>query len=386
LCLRWVFKPQSANTPFFTSIVLGSCQLRELLGLFQLGIKAYFLLYLVIKLNLNGKYLMAKKSFYISLVYLICLLNIEAYKILAADSPAVEAPREKCPRVVSTTPLSSVLVPPTMAPGVYESDDISHILSFPLRHFGSEDIVVFDCDEVLQTGLDPFYFAHYQQKTSLSERLCSQSLPLIDKFDLYRFLTTTYMLIDKRTPLLIKALQLGGIKCIVSTGLSPTILPLLNIDCPSLRLQTLKSLGFDFTKTFSQLPFWGFSTLLDEITAGKASMFKDGVIFSKTPKHITLLELFKKLSFKPKRVVFIDDSLQNVQEMFGAFSERGIECWSYRYSKRESLDLRSRFPKAFFDEYLAKIETFVERLVEGVDVDAFLKDAPDVQLLKLDDS
>lgn len=160
----------------------------------------------------------------------------------------------------------------------------------------------------------------------------------------------------------------------------------LSVDCPSLRVQTLKNLGFNFTTTFPEFSSWNFDTLLEGVTAEKKPVFKDGVIFSTIPKHITLLELFKKLNFKSKRVVFVDDSIQNVKEMFQALSGCGIECWSYHYSKRESLDLQSYFPKAFFDEHLGQLEIFLERLLEGADVDAFLRDAPKVQLLKLDES
>jgi len=257
-----------------------------------------------------------------------------------------------------------------LKPGIYESDNIEIILSHSLKEFGKEDIVIFDVDEVLVTGLDPYYFEHYSKKTALHEKLFSQGQEVIDKFFLYMFLSKPWTCMDENLPKIIKILQQQEVKCIANTALNPTINQQLSIDVPTLRVQTLRSFGVDFSGAFHHLPLWGFDTLDSKHIPKDTPLFKEGVIFSsETPKHISTLEFFKKVGIKPRRILFVDDSLENSQTMYEELNLLGFECYSFFYSKKNSKSLRSYFSDQIFARELKKLELFIEKLLNGEDVD-----------------
>lgn len=279
--------------------------------------------------------------------------------------------RQKLNGVSSTIPLYSISQLP-IKPGVHESDNIEAILSYALENFDNQDLVIFDVDEVLITGLDPYYFEHCLKKSALHNHLFSQNEDTIDQFFLYMFLSKsrpwTYM--DNRLPELIKKLQSQGIPCIANTALNPTINPVLNIDVPTLRVNMLRSLDIDFAKTFPHFLSWDFNTLDLTHILKERPLFKEGIIFSsETPKYITTLELFKKMGIKPRRVLFIDDHYDNARLMYERLSLEGLECYSFCYSKKKTKPLRSYFTEEAFNRELKKLEIFLERLLNKGNVE-----------------
>src|SRR5690349_9355112 len=111
----------------------------------------------------------------------------------SSDSTEVIVVESKRP--ISAIPLSSVL-PMSLSPGVYESDDIEHILSFPLANFGDQDLIMFDIDQTLITQLDPYYHSHRMNNTHLNQKLTSQPKHVSEKFDAYQFISNPYALMD----------------------------------------------------------------------------------------------------------------------------------------------------------------------------------------------
>lgn len=259
-------------------------------------------------------------------------------------------------------------------PGVYESDNIELILSYSLKEFGKGDIVIFDVDEVLITGLDPYYFEHYSKKTPLHEKLFSQGQGIIDKFFLYMFLSKPWTHMEEKLPEVIRKVQQREVKCIANTALNPTINPELSIDVPTLRVQILRSLGFDFSGAFPHLSSWSFDTLDSKHVPKSTPLFQEGIIFSsETPKHISTLEFFKKTGIKPGRILYADDFLENSQTMYEELSSLGFECYSFFYSKKNSKPLRSYFSEEVFERELKKLELFLEKLLSGENVDEFFR-------------
>ena len=252
----------------------------------------------------------------------------------------------------------------SISPGVYKEDNIEAILHCALREFGEEDIVIFDVDEVLITGLNPYHFEHFLKKTQLNERLFSCSPSTIDKFFQYMFSTQSWACMDKRLPDFVRRLQQQGVKCIANTALPPIINSELDIDFAALRIQALLSFGFNFSEAFSHLSLWNFGTLDSKHIPKFCPLFKEGVIFSsKTPKHISTTELFKKVNFNPRRVLFIDDSSENSHAMFTELSSQRIECYSFIYTKKDMGSLRDYFSEEVFARELGRLEFFIEELI-----------------------
>lgn len=289
----------------------------------------------------------------------------------AKKTDSERSEKEKKKETLSVIPLfSSPSVP--IKPGVYKADNMEIILSHPLKEFGTQDIVIFDVDEVLITGLDPYYFEHYSKKSSLHEKLFSRGQHIIDKFFLYMFLTKPWTCMDENLPKFVKKLQQQEVRCIANTALNPTVNPKLSIDVPTLRVQILRSFGVDFSEAFPHLSLWDFNTLDSKHIPKLPPLFKDGVIFSsETPKHISTLEFFKKVEFKPKRVLYVDDFLENSQTMFEELSSLGFECYSFFYTKKNAKSLRSYFSEEVFIRELRKLELFIEKLLNEEDVDEF---------------
>lgn len=281
--------------------------------------------------------------------------------------------RQRLNGVSSIAPVYSIPQLP-IKPGIHESDNIEAILSFAIENFDSQDIVIFDVDEVLITGLDPYYFEHFLKKSSLHKNLFSQNENIIDQFFLYMFLSKsrpwTYM--DERLPALIHKLQSQGIRCIANTALSATINPTFNIDVPTLRVNMLRSFDIDFSMTFPHILSWDFDTLDLTHIHKTRPLFKEGIIFSsETPKHITTLEFFKKMETKPRKVLFIDDHPDHARLMYEKLRSEGFECYSFCYSKKKVKPLRNYFTAEAFNRELKKLEIFLESLLNGGNVDEF---------------
>lgn len=324
---------------------------------------------------------------YAFFMFLSLCTYLDAASLVGSHSPLFEenSQSRKC------TPLDS-LSPQSLSPGVYESDDIEAILSCALKNFGSEDVVIFDIDDVLITQrLDPFYFVHAQNKTHLFERFDLLGEHIKEMLFFYLFASGSPELIsfmDERTPNLIRSLQTRGVKCIGNTALNPIWRggSIVNFDAAAATLKLLNELGVSFSYTFSHLESWDFDTLPEEnktqvnpifkngtIFPGQGMpLFKNGIIFSGSiPKHITQHELFKKVGILPSKVMFIDDIMENVSEMYNYMSSLGIECFSFCYSKKKSKPLSLYFSVEMYERELKILETFVGKLLVKERVDSY---------------
>jgi hypothetical protein len=303
------------------------------------------------------------------------------------------------------TSLDSLSLQP-LSPGVYESDDIEAILSHALRDFGSEDVVIFDIDDVLITQrLDPFYFVHAQNQTPLFERFDLLGGHIKDMLFFYLFVSGSPELIsfmDERTPKLIRSLQTRGIKCIGNTALNPIWCggPIANFDAAAARLKLLNELGVSFSDTFSHLGQWDFDTLPEEHTIQSRPLFNNGIIFPSqgrplfkngiifsgpVPKHVTQHELFKKVGILPRKVMFVDDIMENVYGMQNFMSSLGIECFSFCYSKKESKPLPRYFTDEIYERELKILEGFVGKLLVNERVHSYFLESYSKEFMRAEE-
>lgn len=263
-------------------------------------------------------------------------------------------------------------------PGIYESEDIELILSHTFKVLDAGDVAIFDIDDVLITPrLDPFCMVHKENKTALFERFDSAEKRIKDLY--FFFLHTSHSpaivsLMDPRIPDLISLLQRKGIKCIGNTSLRPLRYgPTHIFDDASARIELLKRLGISFAQ--AEFEEWDFETLRGKCVPEQHPLFKDGIIFSgrEIPKHVAQVELFKRLAISPKKVVFIDDLRRNITGMQGYITSLGTECYSFRYSKKESRNMLSYFPSAIYEHELRLLESFVEKLLGQASVEEYFE-------------
>jgi hypothetical protein len=293
---------------------------------------------------------------------------ITTYGMLSSEE---EQTYETTERITKAMPLLDDI---SLQSGIYESDDIERILSFPRKAFNKEDLIVFDIDEVAITAFDAYHAAHASKNTPSHRKLLDQPQLNIDRFFLYMFLSKTWGLMDKRFPGLVRNLQVQGIKCIANTTFNPTVNAFYKIDTASMRLHILREFGIDFSQSFPYLPIWDFNNLEPHHSGENKPLYKDGIIFSAdTPKLVTLDALLERLPFKPKRIVYIDDKLENAQRIYEGLTSIDIECYSFVYTKAEKEPIHAFFSEEAIEKSLENMEAFLSKLLEGSNVDIFFQ-------------
>lgn len=203
-----------------------------------------------------------------------------------------------------------------------------------------QTLVVFDIDYTLTMPSEPaFHMAGFKQyKSSIKEWI----KPLTDeeKFWLapYTIIYGHSILIEKETPDLIKALQKNGIKSMALTA------------CPSGNLQSigniaewrsrqLKAMGIDFEMSFPTITSLVMSSFKEQF--GSYPGFYKGILYSNSSPFIkisglatkgdVLRQFLEQIQWKPQRIIFIDDDLQNLDSVALTMQEWGIAYTGLHY-------------------------------------------------------
>lgn len=105
-----------------------------------------------------------------------------------------------------------------------------------------------------------------------------------------------------------------------------------------LRIKRIKSLGIDVSKMFSNLPPSFDLEDLPSFKEGNPSRYDRGVIFTnKNNKGETLKAFLKEAKFKPKRILFMDNQMRQVDSVRKAAESLDIEFIGIHYIKAYEL-------------------------------------------------
>lgn len=196
-----------------------------------------------------------------------------------------------------------------------------------LHTLSSEDIVLFDIDQTVLTPKDsclkPCCKELYQRLIlSLDDAHANRLQSILA-------LMWAEELVDDETPEIIKMLQSKKIPSMGFTALeSGEFGTIAAIE--DWRLDALKSFDIDFSCTFSDKS----PTTLTMLTArnGHHPLFKNGVLFTNLMlKGEVLPHFIQAMQWKPRKIVFIDDSLRQHQSMEEACNNLGIEFQGFHY-------------------------------------------------------
>lgn len=137
-------------------------------------------------------------------------------------------------------------------------------------------------------------------------------------------------LVDQKSPFLIQNIQARGIPVIALTALETgTYGKIINME--DWRLNRLKHFGIDFTVSFQDFnPLY-----LTELSPynDHYPLFKNGVLFTNLrPKGEVLTTFLRKIDWKPTKLLFIDDSLSQIQSVESAAEALGIEFIGFHYT------------------------------------------------------
>ncbi|NGX54607.1 MAG: hypothetical protein KR126chlam2_00221 [Chlamydiae bacterium] len=187
----------------------------------------------------------------------------------------------------------------------------------------SDTLAIFDIDKVLLQPSDPAFQTLNIKYHRESVNKVIRSLPE-DKIPIFVVLASIHsdsILVDEKTPDYLQQLNERGIPSIALTAnFTGSIGPVDNLE--SWKINRLNLLGYDFTAmapsseqiVFDDLPSY----------RGNYSLYTDGALFTNHPdctKGELLVRFLQLTKVSPKRVIFIDDHLNNLESV-----EEALAC------------------------------------------------------------
>ena len=247
---------------------------------------------------------------------------------------------------------------------IYALSDINSALHLPFLSFNEKDMTIFDVDDTLTVFLNPFYNEHVLKDTPLHQKFLSMKENVRGRFLHWLLTTAPFVLVEPQITQLISDLQARELKVMALTAFRPlTFLeePQLK-SLPTWRVELLKKLGLDFAKNFPMSPMsWRFDVRKNQDFP--EPYFEKGVLFSGLAgKPNALFNFLRAVSFKPERVLFIDDDLSNVVSVYRELTRLGIKCYSILYTRVNPHSVNGMFSEVEFDTYLKMQEQFIEEL------------------------
>jgi hypothetical protein len=186
---------------------------------------------------------------------------------------------------------------------------------------------VFDIDDVLAYSTDPaFQKGNWRENQVCVKRLLKNLTP--DQrwlFANYSLLQADLQPLEPNAWAAIKRIQEKKVKTIALTGSMPGLLG--DIYVQEWRYHQLKKMGIDFSASFPHDPSF---CMNDQCCyMGRYPAFFKGILFANgelslkiagCSKGEVLIEFLRREKWKPKAVIFVDDSLSNLQAMEKALS------------------------------------------------------------------
>ncbi|MDR1233224.1 MAG: DUF2608 domain-containing protein [Puniceicoccales bacterium] len=204
-----------------------------------------------------------------------------------------------------------------------------------LKGADGNTLVVFDCDEVLTTLSEQVWQA---RNHDFLVKWCTENISNFSEDVLYELVTSILvssknLLVNQRMPELVENLRGRNIKSVVLTALSTQ--PIASIMDPmAWRISTLESFGYNFKM------FW--PSLLDryfkEFGGEYPPAYGSGVICcGSIPKSRCLMAFLAYANIAPDRVIFIDDKIENLEDVKEQCDLAKIKFLGIRYTESHKL-------------------------------------------------
>lgn len=232
---------------------------------------------------------------------------------------------------------SSFLSAPVWCASSIKTVDTFEALAARVDSLDADTLVLLDFAKVMCTHKDPWMRGYKKERhagnsmKSFSKRTSAlaQSLsPEKHKQLLATFYQARrYQLVDKKLPRMIEKLQSKGAKVIALTSFKAVDFA----DIKHQRYNALRKYGIDFSNAF---PRHKDLTLARLNQNGKSPTFSKGIlsnagIFSKGD---VLRAFFEEINWQPKRVIFYDDRLDNIESVQQALHPLNIEFEGFVYT------------------------------------------------------
>lgn len=188
-------------------------------------------------------------------------------------------------------------------------------------------LVIFDIDNTIgkmptNLGSDQWFYAKVDQLKTHGksfEQALNLVLPELFHIQFHSWIVP----IEKDTVSVINTLQEKGVTVIALTARS--------LELTQRTIEQLHHLGIHFTKTDPyECP------LTHGHGHGKAGLYIDGIIFSgEHSKGEMIVSWFKQIKYRPKKIIFIDDKLKNLQSVEKALHNRDYPFIGIRYGHED---------------------------------------------------
>lgn len=186
---------------------------------------------------------------------------------------------------------------------------------------------VFDIDGVLTYPSDPAFQkgSWRNQQQFVKNTLKGMTPEQIWLFENFSLVQADSKVMDANEWAVIRRLQDRAIRLIALTEVRPGLLG--DIYMPEWRYQQLRKLGIDFSASFPKAPSFCMSNLF--CYSHRYPIFQQGILFAngdirlnagECNKGDVLVEFIHRVSWKPKKVIVVDDSLQNLKTIEKALS------------------------------------------------------------------
>lgn len=246
---------------------------------------------------------------------------------------------------------------------VIESKHITDVL----RYIDDESaLIVFDIDNTLaelecELGSDQWFYAMVQQQVKQgidAHDAIKDILPLYLSLQLVGALQP----VEEVAPFLVKDLQRQQYKVIALTARSLSLV--------RRTFEQLDAIDIDFSTS-------GLSNEEIDLKLDFPCVHKDGIVFSSNNnKGKVLLAFLDYVGYHPRKVIFIDDKIKNINTVREAVESRGIEFVGIRYGRLDEKVAQFDLEKTNTD-----LENFFETgCLQGVFPNSFLKMSPNTPL------
>lgn len=205
-------------------------------------------------------------------------------------------------------------------------DDLKEIKKFISTPSSNVEWIIFDIDYTLTVPSHPALQMPLikQNKQRFKEEFAKYTKEEQQLIPALIALKEPRKLIDQKTSSLIKDLQNSGASVFGFTALNTSMGPEVGY-IPSWRTKELQDLGLSFEES-SPLPHKRIEFFQFPPFRGTYPLYQDGVLYSNvTPSKGEVLTAFLDVvEQKPTRIVFIDDSLENIESVEQAMAEKEI--------------------------------------------------------------
>jgi len=258
-----------------------------------------------------------------------------------------------------------VLLPTALCWGEIKVVDSIEKLPAFFKGADHKTLGVFDIDGVLLISSEPAFqranFIAFHDEL----REMTRSLSSIQRDALLNLINLHFpsKILEEKTADILKGLQEKGIPLIALTASSCG--ELKGKSLADLRISSLKQWDIDFSSSFPELEEIRFTELKEHL--GNVPSYKKGILFSNGEyrkgngnysKGEILIKFLTLLSFKPKKVIFIDDKRDNVEEMEVALRtfDPSIEFTGIEFTRSFDYSDATVDHEVFYKKWTALIE------------------------------